>query len=83
MYKMGKMEFHFFVLFLNEYERRYSRYTIFEIFLMVRIFNHSILTRFLGDLALSLRNSDLLKFFGNLLKFQRYKPLHFYIFNSA
>jgi hypothetical protein len=36
MYKMVKIEFHF--IKKNEYERRYSRKTIFETFLTVRIF---------------------------------------------
>jgi hypothetical protein len=74
------MEFHFIFYFFNEYERRYLHKTIFETFLTMRIFYHSNLTRFLGDLALNLRDSDLLKFSDFLLWFQRYKTLLFYIF---
>jgi hypothetical protein len=47
----GKNGIPHFLFKKNEYERRYLCKTIFETFLTVRIFYHSNLTRFLGDLA--------------------------------
>ncbi len=77
---MLKMEFHFFVLFLKWIETKILPLKDFWDFFSSAHFYCFRMTTFLQEFT---RNSDLLKFSGYLLWFQRYKHLPIYIFNSV